>query len=726
MSEIADIAPETDPPVDQLLRAVMRFAVRAGRAVAAPSIRSGLPLVNGCIPLEQLDQAFGNAGLMLGATCADLGSLGPEHLPLLALTDANAVLVIDQVIEAGGAPQFGIWRALDGTSAVVSGASLRALRIERLHTVLPHRAEPIAGFSGQHFLARIERGNRPVFLQAILLTIALNVVGLAMPLYTMNVYDRVLPNFAFDTLTALSVGAALAIGFELLLRTFRAVVVDHASTRSDVAQANHLFQHVLGAKLEGRAAPVGLRAAMLREFETLREFRSSLTLATLGDVPFFLLYIGVIAVIAGPLALVALATIPFVFGAALMFHRRQARLTEAGLGQAASRNAVAVETLGGLETIKTIGAESWAATRWEHAVAAQLRTGNSMRLYAGLGINLVNLVQGLATVMVVIAGVHMVARGVISAGALMATMMLLARAMAPVAQMALLLNRLHGAQAARRAIDGFLKAPQERPDGADFVNPPAFTGRICFDKVSFAYAPMTPAVLSELTLAIKPGEAVGLIGSIGSGKSTLMKLLLQLHTPSAGQIRMDDVGLSAIDPAVLRAQIGHVGQDSTLFSGTIRMNLTLHRVGISDGQIIEAARCAMALDWIARLPRGFDTVIGERGAGLSGGQRQTLLLARALVGQPAILLLDEPSSDLDITAERALIQRLKPVVAGRTLIMASHRPAMLDLVDRLIVLENGRVYADGPKAKVLAILQVEYDRRVNAIKAQDAARGTAA
>lgn len=715
-------------PQDQLLAAILRLSLRLGRACHPQSVVAGIALDQDRIPLEHLDRALANAGLEALESQQGTAGIGLEHIPALVIAADGTVWVIDNMVAPDGPGKPGLagyWAAATGdiTLQPLGDAAFRhctVMTIRHGQAQPGHDVAPASERDDAH-LRRIGSGNRPLYLQAAAITIALNLLGLALPLFTMNVYDRVLPNFAFDTLTALSVGAVLAITFELAMRVLRASVIDTASSRTDVAQATHLFSHVLGARLTGKSAAVGLRAGMLREFETLREFRSSLTVTTLGDVPFFVVYIAMIAWIAGPLAIVALCTLPFVFGAAMLFNRRQARLAREGLGQVASRNAVAVETLAGMETLKAIGAEGWAAGRWETAVAAQLRTSNQMRFYASLGINLVNLVQSCATVLVVVVGVNLVARGSISAGALMATMMLLARAMAPVAQMALLFNRIHAAQAARQAIDSFLDAPQERSAASAFVTPPVITGAVKFEKVGFSYDPQSLPVLQDLSLEIAAGERVGLIGAIGTGKSTLMKLMLHLHQPTAGRIRLDDVGLSAMDPALVRHAIGHVGQDSTLFSGTIRTNLSLHRPHATDEMVIEAARMATALDWISRLPRGFDTQIGERGAGLSGGQRQSLLIARALIGAPALLLLDEPSSDLDSLSERQLITNLEPFCAGRTIVIASHRPAMLDLVERLVVLENGRIFADGPKAKVLAILKAEHARRLSPSQRGDAA-----
>jgi ATP-binding cassette, subfamily C, bacterial LapB len=556
-------------------------------------------------------------------------------------------------------------------------------------------------------------GGAALYGHAVLATVIINILALTGSLVVMNVYDRVLPNQAMETLTALAIGAVLAALFEFALRMLRGVMVDAASHATDVRLANLLFGRVVGARLSLSRHATGVRVNTMREFETLREFFTSATLTVLGDLPFALLFVVVIGLVAGPLVLVPLIAMPLLLAGTLLLHRPLARLTAESFKDTSQKNAVLVETLVGLETIKTLGAEAWAGALWDKSVREHVRVGLRMRLLSALGQNLVALVQGVATVALLVYGVVLVGRGEVTAGALMAAMTLMARVLSPVAQGAMILSRLHQVKIAWTALKQLADAPQERPEGTAFVQPEGGFSAIRFEDVSFAYAPDAPPALAQASFVITPGERVGIIGAIGCGKSTLLKLMLKLHEPQGGRILANGLALNGVDPAQLRRSIGFVEQSPTLFSGTIRANLTLHRPGTSDAAILEACTVSGAIGWIGRCPRGFDTVLGERGQGLSAGQRQSLAVARALIGQPRILLMDEPTSDMDGRSEAELVSRLSVALKGQTLVLVTHRPALLELAERLIVLDNGRVFADGPKAKVLDLLRLRHEMQAN-------------
>ncbi|MGL4728339.1 MAG: ATP-binding cassette domain-containing protein, partial [Bosea sp. (in: a-proteobacteria)] len=480
---------------------------------------------------------------------------------------------------------------------------------------------------------------------------------------------------------------------------------DKASQRIDVRLANRLHARMLGAKLQTRQASSGMQANTLREYETLREIFASTTLTVLGDIPFALLFLAVMAVIAGPLALVALLAIPVIILANVAVNWPLARLQERAFRDTAIKNTIIVETLNGLETLKAMGAEPWAAQRYEKAVAEHLRVGLWSRVWATLGLNLVMTGQAIATIVAVIYGCLLVARGDMTGGALMASMMLIGRVLGPFSQIAAIASKLHSARLAWRAVKDMALAPQERGKPHAFVTLPEALGTIRAEDVTFSYDPQMPAALQRINLTIQPGERVGFIGGVGSGKSSLLKLLLKLHEPNAGRILISDLALNDIDPLQLRHRIGFCGQNPQLFQGSLRQNLTLHRPGASDADILASAATTGAMGWISRMPRGLDTLLAENGAGLSGGQRQSIALTRALIGAPDMLLLDEPTSDMDGRMEAHIVEQLKNATGQRTLILVTHRPALLELVDRLVVFEGGRIMADGPKANVLKTLQ---------------------
>ena len=551
---------------------------------------------------------------------------------------------------------------------------------------------------------RIVLGNRALYGQAIAATIALNILALAVPLFTMNVYDRVLPNNAQTTLIALAAGSAIAALFEIALKTLRASLIDVASRRADLVLSMRVFSRVLGAKLAPRAQSVGVQANTLREIETIRDFNTSVTLTALGDLPFGLLFLTMIAIIGGPLVIVPLIVIPIVLALVIVLQIPLLRMHDISFRHMAQKSAVLVETLTGLETLKGIGAEGWAASKWEKAVADQLRMSTAMRFLAGLGMNVVALGTSVATIAMIVLGVTLVGDRVITAGAVMGAMMLLGRAMGPVAQVAALLGKLHSVKLSKQALAGVMLAPQERAAHAIMLAPPTLKGGIAFEDVTFGYDPGSAPALQSVSFNIKPGERVGILGTIGSGKSTLLKLATKLHEPQTGRVLIDGLGLAGLDPAVLRARLGLLGQNSILFKGTVRENMQMHRPGASDADLIDAAEAAGAFAWIGRLPKGFDTPLGERGAGLSGGQQRSLALARALLGSPRMLLLDEPTSEMDGRSEQLVIERLSAALGDRTLLLVTHKYPMLALIDRLIVIDGGRIHHDGPKAAVLAAL----------------------
>ncbi|MEM8626937.1 MAG: ATP-binding cassette domain-containing protein [Pseudomonadota bacterium] len=550
----------------------------------------------------------------------------------------------------------------------------------------------------------IMSGNWGLLIQAIFATVAINLLGLAIPLFTMNVYDRVLPNNAITTLTALGVGAAIALIFDFTIKSLRTVLIDTAARRSDVHLSATVMSRILGAETNAMGQPVGVQMNSAREIETLREFYTSATLTVFGDLPFAILFVGVIAIIGGPLALIPLAAIPIIGLLAILSQWPLRRMMAESFQHLANKNAVLCESLQGLETIKAAGATHWISRKWEASVVDQLRLSGSIRFFSSLAPNIAGIGQGLSAIAMIVFGVALVNDGVISAGAVIASVMLLSRAMSPIAQVAALCGRMQQVAIARNAVEQLISAPQEQARSLDAVSP-RIDGSVTFRDVSFAYHPESPAVLSGVNLKFAAGEKVGIIGAMGCGKSTLLKMLMRLHLPNTGTVLVDGIGVGAIQPAALRRQLGYMGQDSTLFRGSLRDNIVMGRLGIGDDELMAAAKASAAAEWIGTLAHGFDTIIGEGGAGLSGGQKRSLQLARALAGNPAILLLDEPTNEMDGRTERRVIDGLKTTIQNKTVLLVTHKPAALDLVDRLVVLEKGEIVANGPKAQVLAELK---------------------
>ena len=436
----------------------------------------------------------------------------------------------------------------------------------------------------------IFRGNWGMMGQAILASIAINFLGLAIPLFTMNVYDRVLPNGATTTLIALAIGAGLAVLFDFALKTLRALLIDTAARRADVGLSTKLMSRLLGARLGGQCKPVGMQMNSVRELETVREFYTSATLTALGDFPFAILFILVIFMVGGSLALVPIIAIPLVLGLVLLAQIPLGRLMDKAFQTMANKSTILAELLGGIETVKAIGAEEWAARRWEKSVADQLKLSTTIKLFSGLAMNIASVGQGLAVIAVIIMGAQLVFAGEITAGAVIASVMLLSRAMAPIAQIAGLAGRIQQLKLSHKALGEIIQAPQENGSGSKKIKITDFEGRIEFEQVLFRYEAEGSAILDDISLTIKPGERVAILGAMGSGKSTLLKMIAGLHQPSTGTIRVDDLGLHLIDPSTLRSSMGYLGQDAKLFRGTIRENLTMHYGGASDEEILSASR----------------------------------------------------------------------------------------------------------------------------------------
>ena len=562
-----------------------------------------------------------------------------------------------------------------------------------------------ASSSNEHWFWSAFKPSGGIYAQVIAASVVVNLFALAMPLFIMNVYDRVVPNNAVDTLWALAIGVGIAALFDFILRGARGYFIDVAGRRADVVLANRVYDRVMGAKFAHRSTSSGVQANTLREYETLRDFFNSATLATFGDIPFIALFIFVIWVVAGPLALVPLITVPIVIGVSLITQIPLNRIVRQSFQEAAQKNAVLFETLNGLETIKSTGAEGWAADKWEQSVAEHIRTGVKSRVISSLSINLMMAAQMVSTVALVILGVGLIADGEITPGALIAAVILNGRALAPLGQVAQVLTKMYAARTAYGAVKRVVETPQERPEGATFTYKSSYNGELAFKQVSFTYPDEKVAALNEVSFAVQRGEKVGLIGPIGSGKSTILKLILGMYAPTEGAVLIDGIDTGQLDPAILRANLAYMPQHAQLFRGTIRSNVIIHAPQATEEDIVQAAEQAGAMAWLSRLPAGLDTPVGERGDGLSGGQRQSVALVRSLIKQPPIILLDEPTSEMDGRNEQIFLQQIAKAAADRTVVLVTHRPAMLALVDRLILLDQGRVLADGPKEAILKQLE---------------------
>ena len=532
-----------------------------------------------------------------------------------------------------------------------------------------------------------------------------NLFMLASPLYIMNVYDCVLPNAAFDTLWALAIGVVIVYAFDFVMRSLRAHFVDEAGRNADVLMSARIFEHLLGLSLRARPASAGTFASQLREFETVREFISSATFIALVDLPFIIGFLLVIWLVAGiEIALVPAGALAGVVAVGLVLQRPLDRAVADSVNDAARRHGLLVEAIFGLDTIKTQAAEGRLQRHWEEVVDSAAEGSRRMRTLAALNLNMTTLFASMVTVVVVIIGVHRMDAGAMSMGALIAAVILAGRTLAPISQIAALMVRYNQTRFALKTLNRIIALPVERDATRNFVHRPTLTGAIRFESVTFGYPDQGRPALDGVSFDIAAGERVALLGRIGSGKSTLQKLVLGLYHADAGTILVDGTDIRQIDPADLRRNIGYVPQDVFLFSGTVRDNITLGARGAGDAEMSRVAKLTGVDEFIAADPLGYDRMVGERGEQLSVGQRQSIGIARALFGDPPLLLLDEPTSAIDTTSETRILRELQPVVQGKTVLLVTHRLPLLDLVDRVIVIDGGRVVADGAKHEVLQTL----------------------
>lgn len=696
------------PRRPDVLAACVALAARLhGQAVSADAVVAGLPVEAGGLTPELLPRAAERAGLAARIALMPLEEIGRTDCPaILLLHDRQACVLVgisdgEATVLRPETPDHPEQLTLDALNAVYMGHAAMLAPLQR-HAAGTASEQVLE----QHhwFWGTLRRESR-TYAQIAIATFVINVFALASPLFFMNVYDRVVPNQAIETLWVLAIGMAMVLAFDIVLKMLRGYFIDVAGKRADLALSSALFARVMDLKLDQPRESAGTLANNLREFESLRDFFTSATLASIIDLPFVLVFIGTMLWIGGwAIVLPVVAAIPVVLGVGLALQpalrdgiRRSFAATEA-------KYSTVIETLGAIEHVKHLNAASQLQRKWEGLVQYVAQEQLVTRLLSSFAVNFALWVQAVVAVAVLIVGVYLAADARLTMGGIIACVTLTGRAVGPLTQLASLLTRYHTAMSALSALNRIMQAPVERAAGQSFVSRPRLEGRIDFRGVSFRYPGQDVDALRELNLTIAPGDRVGVIGRMGSGKSTFAKLLLGLHHPGAGNVLVDGIDTRQIDPADLRRNVGYMPQNVLLFSGTVRQNLVMGAPQADDEAMLRAARLVGLDEHINRHPKGYDLPVGERGEGLSGGQRQAVSLARALLLDPPVLLLDEPTAAMDMASEEQFKSRLAGVLAGRTLIVVTHRDSMLSIVDKLIVMDGGRVVAAGPKADVLAAL----------------------
>jgi ATP-binding cassette subfamily C protein LapB len=694
---------------DPLLDCLVELTRIHGRSSTHAALSAGLPLEKGGLTPSLFARAAARAGFSSKVVRRPLDNIDSALLPVILLLENNEACLLLGWNEDKSTARLLFPDTGQGAVALSHDALMqRYIGIAifaRPHFRFDQRTPAAAKLPQRHWFWGAMLEQTPLLKDVLWAALLINLFGLVMPLFSMNVYDRVVPNFAVETLWVFAGGVTLVLILDYVIRLMRGHFVDLASSRVDLKLSSLVMERVLGMRMSQRPASVGAFASNLRSFETVRDFIASATVTTLIDLPFSLLFLIVLAWISWPLVFLPLVGIVVVVIYSYVVQHKMHELSETTFRASALRNATLVESLTALETIKAHGAESKMQEKWEKATAFLSRVSGQLRLLSSSSNYAAAQIQQFVNITIVVAGVYLIHEQMLTMGGLIASTMLAGRAMAPLGQIVGLLHQFQNAKTSLAALEKIMETPTERPDESAFVHRPEIRGEIEFRDVHFSYPEAKTAALRGISFRILPGEKIVIIGRVGSGKSTLQKLILGLYAPTEGAVMLDGVDLRQLDPADLRRNLGYVEQDSLLFYGSLRENITIRAPYADDLAVVAAAELAGLTDFVNKHPDGFDMVVSERGESLSGGQRQGIAIARAVLLDPPVMLLDEPTSSMDYTSEAQLKERIRQYAQHKTMIIVTHRSSLIDLADRIIVLDEGVIVADGPRDTVVAALQ---------------------
>lgn len=710
---------------DPVVNCLQLLAGHYGRRASVASLTSGLPIPKGGITPVLFQRAAERANLNSFMVERPLDALAiAPNLPCILVLEGNQACILWEVKQPKDTQLNKKKKIIvhPDTRFVVQFPETQDDRIEmtlhelsKIYTDYSFYVRPVAKIDDRAGPAEIDNArswfwsalleNKGIYTEVVMAAVMINLFALGSSLFVMNVYDRVVPNNAISTLWVLAVGVLIVYVFDFILKNLRAHFLDHAGRKADVKVSARLFEQMLGMTMEARPSSAGVMASHMREFETLRDFFTSATMTALIDFPFIFFFIAIIAVIGGPIAFVPLLAIPIVIAVGLSLQKSLQAAIKESMMESALKNALLFETISGLETVKVQAAEGHTQRRWEELTDKASRTSVKTRKVNSFALNFATFVQQIVSVFVVIVGVFLIKEAEISMGALIACVILSGRAMAPLSQIAGLLTRMHQSAESLRQLDELMKKDVERPKGKHFISMPSIQGKVEFRDVLFHYPNQTVPALNNLSFTLEPGDHVGVIGAVGSGKTTIERLMINLYQPDSGSVQLDGTDVRQIDPGDLRRNIGAVQQSPQLFYGSVRENMTMGHEMAPDRAVLRAAELAGVTEFLKESQAGLDTQVGERGEALSGGQRQAVAIARALLYDPPVLILDEPTASMDPASENRLRKRLHHVTEGRTTILITHKGSMLTLVDKLILLDRGRLIAFGPKDEVIRKLQ---------------------
>ena len=571
---------------------------------------------------------------------------------------------------------------------------------------------------------------RRFYYESMVATVVANILTLATVFFVMNVFNRVIPAQAYVSLWTLTIGVGIAMVLEYLMRWLKARLVDEGAKRADLAVNSTLLREIMSVRLDHRPQSVGIFASSMRDFDALRDFISSSLFVTVADLPFVLMFLLLIWVIGGPLVIVPLVVVPILLLLALVVQPKLMRAMRKNMAQAGEKQSVLVEALMNSEILKAHNAESYLQRRWEKSNAAAVQSYMEMRKTSVWLTGLTQTLQQATSVAIIVAGVFLIHDNTLSLGALIACNIMAGRAVMPLGQIVQLATRYQQAKTSLEMLDGLVQRPKDRDHDQRYVVPEAFKGHLSGENLEFAYpGPQPITVIDKVSLNLKPGDHVALLGHVGCGKSTLLRLMAGLYKPSSGSVRVDEIDALQIEPSELRSRIGYVGQDAQLFMGSLRDNLVLSETWITDERIMEVLKPLGIYPMVAAHPRGLDMPLTESGGGLSGGQRQLLTVARMMLRDPVFVFMDEPTANMDQDTEARVIRVLGEWLKGRTLLISTHRPQLLAWVDRIAVMQKGKILSEGPRDEILQKLSrgaAQAKQRMAAVRNDNGGQANAA
>ncbi len=713
--------PEALPTLTDPLLVCMAMAARMlGHPVHQQVLRAGFALdAKGRVPLASYPDLAHEHGLMAAWSRTRLSQLPGYVMPvLLPLKDGRACVL--RKVSDGQAHVY--WADSGMQDARLPLPELQALAREEVLVVKlpPERHEqtltPMQGKAFQWFWGTLWRF-RHFYVESMVATMLANVLTLASVFFTMNVYDRVVPTQAYASLWTLAIGTALAAILEFVMRWLKAKLVDLGGKKADLAINATLLREIMAIRLEHRPQSVGIFTSSMRDFESLRDFFSSSSLVLLADMPFAIMFLALIAMVGGHLVWVPLLAVPVLIIVGLAAQPGLTQAMRENMKESGDKQSVLVEAVLNLEILKAHNAESYLQRRWEMANLAGAESYKKMRNITNFIMGLTGTVQQLVTVVMVVVGVYLIHANQLTLGGLIASVILAGRAISPLASVMSLASRYQQARTSLETLDSLIKRPRDRSPGRSHVIPESIAGALEAHELEFAYpGEHKIPVIRKVSWTLAPGQKVAMLGRVGSGKSTLLRLMAGLYAPSAGNVRLDGVDLQQLEPSEVRSSIGYVGQEPQLFMGTLRDNLVLSDDWISSAVIHDVLRQLGLYEMVATHPRGLDMPITEAGGGLSGGQRQLVSIARMMLRDPRLVFMDEPTSSMDQNTEARVIQVLGQWLQGRTLMISTHRPQLLEWVDTIAVIDSGKCIALGEKQEILTRLTRGIDTAVQTVR----------